>query len=216
VSAPRRIAIVLAGFLLLALAMEGCSSASKTRQAVPSSERLRVGILPFRMEAPVTKLSNIKSLLDPVAPDQEPALLAEAVARIPKEARRLFYDRVEQESQFDLIPLESFDAAVAQLGLSATYPVTTAQLCALRDALNADVFVSGAVLDYGKVRWQWSAAGMMADMTWESVAIGLATAWNPAAIMANVGFELLTSTPLWFGGAYVFGLAFRPVRVEPR
>jgi len=70
------------------------------------------------------------------------------------------------------------------------------------------------VLDYGKVRWQWLAAGMLADMTWESIALGLATSWNPAAIFGNVGYELLTSTPVWFGGGYLFGVAFRPVRVE--
>jgi hypothetical protein len=57
---------------------------------------------------------------------------------------------------------------------------------------------------------------MTADMTAESIALGLATAWNPIAIGANLGFELLTSTPLWFGGGYVFGVALRPVRVEAR
>ena len=41
-------------------------------------------------------------------------------------------------------------------------------------------------------------------------------AWNPIAIGANLGFELLTSTPLWFGGGYLFGIALRPVRVEAR
>ena len=48
------------------------------------------------------------------------------------------------------------------------------------------------------------------------LALGLATAWNPALILGNVGYELLTSTPLWFGGGYVFGVSFRPVRVEAR
>jgi hypothetical protein len=32
----------------------------------------------------------------------------------------------------------------------------------------------------------------------------------------NIGLELLTSTPLWFGGGYLFGVAMRPVRVEAR
>jgi hypothetical protein len=57
---------------------------------------------------------------------------------------------------------------------------------------------------------------MFADIAWETVVIGLATAWNPAIILGNVGFELLTSTPLWFGGGYFFGVAMRPVRVEAR
>lgn len=52
------------------------------------------------------------------------------------------------------------------------------------------------------------------DTTVETIAFGLATAWNPAALLGNVGFNLLTSTPIWFGGGYLFGVAGRPVRVE--
>lgn len=44
--------------------------------------------------------------------------------------------------------------------------------------------------------------------------LGLATRWNPAVIFGNIGFELLTSIPIWFGGYHVFGWAFRPVTVE--
>ena len=57
---------------------------------------------------------------------------------------------------------------------------------------------------------------MFADITWETITLGVATAWNPAVILGNVGFELLTSTPVWFGGGYLFGIAFRPVRIEAR
>jgi hypothetical protein len=31
---------------------------------------------------------------------------------------------------------------------------------------------------------------------------------------AALGFELLHNVPIYFGGAYIFGWAFRPVRVE--
>jgi len=55
---------------------------------------------------------------------------------------------------------------------------------------------------------------MLTDTTAETIALGLATAWNPAALGANLGFNLLTSTPVWFGGGYLFGIALRPVRVE--
>ena len=55
---------------------------------------------------------------------------------------------------------------------------------------------------------------MLADITWETVAIGLASSWNPGIILGNVGFELLTSTPVWFGGGYLFGIVARPVRVQ--
>ncbi len=46
--------------------------------------------------------------------------------------------------------------------------------------------------------------------------VGVASAWNPGIILGNLGYELLTSTPLWFGGGYLFGVAMRPVRVEAR
>jgi hypothetical protein len=82
--------------------------------------------------------------------------------------------------------------------------------------LGVDLVLAVSILDYGKIRWQWLAAGMFADITWETIVIGLTTAWNPGIILGNVGFELLTSTPLWFGGGYLFGIAMRPVRVEAR
>src|SRR5262249_4874245 len=43
---------------------------------------------------------------------------------------------------------------------------------------------------------------------------GLATAWNPAAIGAYLAVDATTDFPLWYGGAYIFGWAFRPVRVH--
>ena len=90
------------------------------------------------------------------------------------------------------------------------------QLAEFRRRLGADLVVAGSILDYGQIRWQWMAAGLFADMSWETAAIGVATAWNPGIILGNVGYELVTSTPLWFGGGYLFGVAMRPVRVEAR
>jgi hypothetical protein len=86
----------------------------------------------------------------------------------------------------------------------------------LGSLVGADLTVVTTILDYGKVRWQWLAAATVADMTAETIVLGLATAWNPAALFANLGYELLTNIPLYFGGGYVFGVAFRPVRIEAR
>jgi len=30
---------------------------------------------------------------------------------------------------------------------------------------------------------------MFADITWETITLGVATAWNPAVILGDVGFE---------------------------
>jgi len=44
--------------------------------------------------------------------------------------------------------------------------------------------------------------------------VGVATAWNPIAVGAYLAVDATTDFPLWWGGASVFGLAFRPVRVH--
>ncbi|WP_447978458.1 hypothetical protein [Candidatus Nitrospira bockiana] len=116
---------------------------------------------------------------------------------------------------FRFVPLEETEAA-AELGLETGMLPTPEQVVHLRQKLQADFVVVVTIEDYGKVRWQWLLGGMLIDMTAESLVIGLATAWNPVAILTNFGFELLTSTPVWFGGGYVFDVAFRPVRVQAR
>jgi hypothetical protein len=162
----------------------------------------------------ITSLSSIQSVNGDIEPEEEPRLVAQAVTQVRDDARRLMYARLAGTRIYALISLEETDRVLGELGVATTEPFSPEQLNLLRVRLGADLLVTGTVQDYGKVRWQWLAGGMFADMTWESVALGLATAWNPAAILGNVGFELLTSTPLWFGGGYLFGVAFRPVRVE--
>jgi hypothetical protein len=162
----------------------------------------------------ITSLSSVKSLDEQISPEQEAVLVTQAIKDIRAEARRLLFERLKSGERFRLIPPERVDAAVDGLGLKPGTAPTVEQLVTLRTKLDVDLVVGGVVQDYGKVRWQWLAAGMFGDMTWESVALGIATAWNPAAIFGNIGFELLTSTPVWLGGGHLFGAAFRPVRVE--
>ena len=149
-------------------------------------------------------------------PEDEPRLLAQAVSQVQQEARWLLVSRIATAQGFWIISLEETDAVASELNLQPGGLPTPEQVAIFRERLGADLVIAGSILDYGKVRWQWMAAGMLADMSWETVVIGLATAWNPAVILGNVGFELLTSTPVWFGGGYLFGVAFRPVRAEVR
>ena len=137
-----------------------------------------------------------------------------AVAGIKDKARRLLYYQLLVAQQVTVISLEDVDRAVEGMELDPQEPLTRDQIATLRSRLDCDLIVGGIVQDFGKVRWQWLAGGMLADMSWESVALGLATSWNLGAIFGNIGFELLTSTPVWFGGGYLFGVAFSPVRVD--
>ena len=207
-------------FLIVSLlaVLAGLSSCSWFRSAAPprvgSQDRLRVAVLSFGMGIDITSLSSVQSLATELAPDKERTLVAQAVEGIKDKARYLLYYKLAVGQQFDLVPLEQVDRAQEQAGLKPGEVATSDQLAALRTSLGADLLVGGIVQDFGKVRWQWLVAGMAGDMTWESVVIGLATSWNPAAIFGNIGFELLTSTPVWFGGGYLFGVAFSPVRVD--
>jgi hypothetical protein len=180
----------------------------------PPVDRPRVAMLPFDMGIEITSLSSIQSVNGVLKSEEEPQLVEQAVKQVREDARRLMYERLASKQSFELIPSEKTDRALEELGMTTTETLVPEHLSRLRTRLGADLLVTGIVQDYGKVRWQWLAAGMLADMTWESVALGLATSWNPAVIFGNVGFELLTSTPVWFGGGYLFGVAFRPVRVE--
>jgi hypothetical protein len=197
------------------LSVEACGwLKSDVKPDPPRAERPRLAVLPFDMGIEITSLASIQSVNGELKPEEEPQLIEQALKQVREDARRLMSDRLAGKEAFELILPKETDRALDDLGITTKEGLTPEQLAKLRARLNVDLVVTGIVQDYGKVRWQWLAAGMVGDMTWESVVIGLATSWNPAIILGNVGFELLTSTPVWFGGGYLFGVAFRPVRVE--
>jgi hypothetical protein len=44
--------------------------------------------------------------------------------------------------------------------------------------------------------------------------IGVASGWNPIIVVPAYFLDVVTDVPIWYGGADVFGFAFRPVRVH--
>jgi hypothetical protein len=205
------------GCLLVSVALSGCAwFQARPQSELDLTERPVVAILPIGLEVEITKLSYVKSMEGSLSPEEEARQLREALQGIQEEARWLFQSRLATGHHFRFVPEEQVAAVVTEFGVKPGVIPTSEQLAHLRTRVGADLVVVCTIEDYGKVRWLWAAAGMFADMTVETVIIGLASAWNPAIILGNVGLELLTSTPLWFGGAYVFGAALRPVRVEAR
>jgi hypothetical protein len=180
------------------------------------NERPFVAILPFGFDLQITKLSSLRTVNETRPPEDEAKQVAETLWEIQQEARWLLLSRLAAGQGFQFVLPDQTDALAAELALKPGMLPNAQQLTEFRRRLGADLVVAGSILDYGKIRWQWMLAGMTTDMTAESIALGLATGWNPIAIGANLGFELLTSTPLWFGGGYLFGIALRPVRVEAR
>ncbi len=217
-SVPIRVSLVPFVGCIVGVAFMGCVAFDPAVQSTIENltERPTVAILPFGFDLEITTLSAVKTVDEALPPEDEAKQVFETLREIQQEARWLLLSRLAAGQGFQFIPSDQTDALAEELELTPGVLPNAHQLLEFRRRLGADLVVAGSILDYGKIRWQWMFAGMMTDMTAESIALGLATAWNPIAIGANIGFELLTSTPLWFGGGYLFGVALRPVRVEAR
>lgn len=180
------------------------------------SERPYVALLPFGFDIEITALTTVKTVEGTFSAEEELKQLNHTLREIEEEARWLLLSRLATGQGFRFVALEQVDGLAEELQMKPGVPPTPEQCVEFRRRLGVDLLIVNSILDYGKIRWQWLVAGMFADISLETVVIGLATEWNPAIILGNVGFELLTSTPLWFGGAYLFGVSMRPVRMEAR
>jgi hypothetical protein len=204
--------------VLLGVALTGCVAFEPVvhSEVKELHERPSVAILLFGFDVEITKLSEVKTMEGTMSPADEYRQVAEALHEIQQEARWLLLSRLATGEGFRFVAPEQTDAIAEELQLMPGVLPNAEQLRVFRNRLGADLVIAGSILDYGKVRWQWMLAGMSADILVESIVVGLATGWNPIALGVNLGFELLTSTPLWFGGGYLLGVALRPVRVEAR
>ena len=208
---------LIAFTLGVTLVFSGCGwFQSEPLTDLPIPERLRLAILPISLKAPVSKLSTIHTVDHQFSDEEEPQKLATTIRTIEAEARWLLQSRLATRQTFQFVPNDDVDAAIAHVGLEqGAYP-TPEDVTQLARTVGADRVLFATIEDYGKVRWQWLLTGMLADMTVDNLIIGAATGWNPIALSASVGWDVLTSAPIWFGGGYFFGVAFRPVRVEAR
>jgi hypothetical protein len=179
-------------------------------------ERPLIAILPFTFDLPITRLGTLRTIDQPMPPEEEATQVQEALQEIQHNTRSLPMSRLAAGGGFRFVPTEQVDTLMEELHMTDGSLPSPQQAAIFRTRLGADLIVAGSILDYGKIRWQWLMAGFLIDVSWETVAFGIATGWNPAVLAGNLGFELLTSVPLWFGGGYVFGITMRPVRVEAR
>ncbi len=178
-------------------------------KTLPLDHPLRLGIIGFKVSAPIHHLSSIAQTPQNLNREEEPILLNEALRHVEDQTTTFLVAALNDEKA--VVPL------VVPEGLFETHRgerPTPSQIDLLRKELGVDAILYGEIPWYGRTRLIYPILGESLDIVAESVAIGLATGWNPVPIFANVGFELLTSTPLWFGGYYLFGWALRPVTIE--
>lgn len=206
--------LIVYGCLLCGI-LGGCAwFQTRPQQDIPMEERPYVAGLPIGIEVEITKLSDVQSVEEDLSPEDEAQQLVDALQQIRTEARRLLQSRLAAGQRFRFVPDEQVAAAVTTLELKPGVVPTTDQLAYLRAQVGADLVVVGNILDYGKIRWQYWVPGLVLSMLTETLIVGAATGFNPAFMAATAGSELLTDVPFWWGGAYIGGWAFRPVRVE--
>lgn len=197
---------------VLSFLMGGCSLLW-SRPTDPPNPPLKVLVAQIILDAPITKSTQIYSFDSPPSPEIEPTLRAQLIEEVELHAQRVLTEQIARQQGFQVLPFGEARRLRADLGSPAT-PLTEDQLRDLGRHTGADLVVSGSIHDYGALRWQHWVTGWLSVASAHTTVVGALTGWNPIAMGAYLAYDLATDLPLWYGGAYVFGWAFRPVHVE--
>jgi len=165
------------------------------------------------MEAPVTSPSDLATFEESPSSDVASQLLKQLIEEVEVTAQRLMTEELARQPGFLVVPFP--DARRLQTNRSvAGKPLDAEGLRELGEEAHADLVVTGRLIDYGVVRWQYWVPGLLVSMLTETLIVGAATGFNPVAMAATAASELLTDVPVWWGGAYIAGWALRPVRLK--
>ncbi|MGH7259618.1 MAG: hypothetical protein ACREI9_02910 [Nitrospiraceae bacterium] len=200
-------AVILIGWLFAS----GCSLWA--RSLPPPSAPLKIVVAQVVMDAPITSSTQIHSFDEAPSVETEPTILAQLIEEVELHAQRVLTEYLARHEEFLVIPFAEVRRVRSEMG-SPTGPLTDEQIRTLGRLLGADIVLNGRIHDYGRLQWQHWVTGWLLHGSVEVTIVGVATAWNPAAVGGYIAYDLLTDLPLWYGGAYVFGWAFRPVHVE--
>lgn len=198
--------------VLCLLITQGCAW-FQGRALPPAEPPLTVLVGPVTLEAPVTSPSDLYTFQERLSPDVAPQLLSQLIEEVEVTGQRLFTEQLARQPGFVVVPFA--EARRLQTNHSSVaHPLDPEGVRALAREVHADVVITGRIVDYGVVRWQYWVPGLVLSMMTETLIVGAATGFNPAAMAAAAGSELLTDVPFWWGGAYLAGWALRPVRVQ--
>jgi hypothetical protein len=164
-------------------------------------------------EAPVTKSTQIQTLREDPDPEIDRQALAVLIEEIEVRAQRFLSDEFAKIPGIRVVPFDETRRLLADLK-SPSEPLTEVHLQSLGRQTGADHVVTGLIHDYGRVRWQYWVTGWLAHAVVELGIVGILSGWNPAALGAYAAIDLTTDMVIWYGGAEIFGWAFRPVRLH--
>ena len=105
--------------VLLSLAFVGCAwSESSQKPEFATGKRPTVPILPFSFDRKITMVSVLKTLPEPLSPDDQTRQVEAALQSIRADARWLFVEGVATGHQFRFSSIEESDALAAELGIN--------------------------------------------------------------------------------------------------
>jgi hypothetical protein len=187
----------------------GCATHRPDRSQWP----LTIAVGPVTFEAPVTKSKQIHTFEENPDDDADRQLLPILIDEIEVRAQRFLTEELAKIPGIHVIPFEQTRLLLPDLR-SSRDTLADAQVQALGRQTGADHVVTGLIHDYGRVRWQYWVTGWLAHAVVEMSIVGILSGWNPAALGAYAAVDFTTDMVLWYGGAEVFGWAFRPVRLH--
>ncbi len=197
---------------MLVFISTGCNILPFKKAAAPDPP-IKLLVAQMKLVAPLTAPTDLQTFQQKPLPEEKIALLTQLINDVEIKAQKSFIDQLGRQQGFTFVSFDEYQRNVADLGYTHNR-MDKAQRISLGKQAGADIVLSGRILDYGKVQWKYWVTGLLLSMTAETLIVGAATGFNPGVMAIAAASELVTDLPLWWGGAYIAGWAFRPVRVE--
>jgi hypothetical protein len=188
----------------------GCGTAAH-EQREPHDPTALVG--PFTMEVAISHSDKIHSFTEPPSPEREPEIRQRLVADATLKAQQLLIDRLGRQTGFTVMSLHEAKRIETDLA-PPDAPMSSDVMLAMGRAAGVDLVLFGRILGYGQLPLRYWLTGWVLTASSQLAVVGAATGGNLVAMGSYLGFDILTDLPIWTGGFYAFGWAFRPVLVE--
>lgn len=190
--------------ILLLIFLASCSNIS-LKKKITRDAPLRLGVLGFRITAPLKELKDIDS-------SPEGKVLQDEILKREIEAKKFFFQYFHSYYK----DIELVDVPIDSVKWENGLKISKSDLKLLKEMYALDGLLLGEIPWYGKTNLLWPTIGFTADILIETLVIGVVTKWNGPLIVANLGWEVVTNGPIWFGGAWLFGQAYKPVTIETK
>jgi len=204
---PPALGLLLTARLTL---LAGCGTAPVAQRDSGRAPTVLVG--PFTMEVAISHSSKIYSFDEPPSPEQEPDIRKRLIADATFTAQQLMTDRLGRQKRFSVLPLheaERLEATVAPL-----VTVARERILAMGRVAGADLVLFGRLLGYGQMPLRYWLTFWAITASSQLTVVGAVSGCNSVAMGSYLLFDIMTDLPIWTGGFYAFGWAFRPVLIE--